>query len=139
LRSPRRTARRSRHSKAGRWEADTAASRCSLREHLFPPPILTCVATLPSGLVTFQISDIEGSTRLLREREGGYAALLRSHRETVREEIVAHDGIEIDTQGDAFYVAFGRRSTVAPWLPTDVSTRRMRSPASSPSAPRLPR
>jgi predicted ATPase len=64
------------------------------------------VATLPSGLVTFLFSDIEGSTRLLRERERGYAALLRSHRETVREAIVAHDGIEIDTQGDAFFVVF---------------------------------
>jgi predicted ATPase/class 3 adenylate cyclase len=73
---------------------------------MFPPPILTRVATLPSGLVTFLFSDIEGSTRLLRERERGYAALLRSHRETVREEIVAHDGIEIDTQGDAFFVVF---------------------------------
>jgi predicted ATPase/class 3 adenylate cyclase len=73
---------------------------------MFPPPILTRVATLPSGLVTFLFSDIEGSTRLLREREGGYAALLRSHRETVREEIVAHDGMEIDTQGDAFFVVF---------------------------------
>jgi predicted ATPase/class 3 adenylate cyclase len=70
------------------------------------PSILHRVATLPSGLVTFLFSDIEGSTRLLREREGDYATLLRRHREAVREEIAAHDGIEIDTQGDAFFVAF---------------------------------
>jgi predicted ATPase len=64
------------------------------------------MATPPSGLVTFLFSDIEGSTRLLRERGDGYAALLRSHRATVREEIAANDGTEIDTQGDAFFVVF---------------------------------
>jgi predicted ATPase len=64
------------------------------------------MAVRPSGLVTFLFSDIEGSTRLLRERGDAYAALLRSHRATVREEIAANDGIEIDTQGDAFFVVF---------------------------------
>jgi predicted ATPase/class 3 adenylate cyclase len=70
------------------------------------PSILTGVATLPTGLVTFLLSDIEGSTRLLRERGEGYAVLLRSHRVIVREEIAAHGGTEIDTQGDAFFVVF---------------------------------
>ena len=64
------------------------------------------MATPPSGLVTFLFSDIEGSTRLLRERGDGYAALLRSHRAAVREDIAANDGTEIDTQGDAFFVVF---------------------------------
>ncbi|HEY8799358.1 MAG TPA: adenylate/guanylate cyclase domain-containing protein, partial [Candidatus Limnocylindrales bacterium] len=64
------------------------------------------MVSLPSGLLTFLFSDIEGSTRLLREHEGGYGALLRSHREAVREEIAAHDGTEIDTQGDAFFAVF---------------------------------
>jgi predicted ATPase len=64
------------------------------------------VATLPAGPVTFLFSDIEGSTRLLRERGEGYPALLRSHRAIVREEIAAQGGTEIDTQGDAFFVVF---------------------------------
>ncbi len=62
---------------------------------------------LPSGTVTFLFTDIEGSTRLLHELGGeGYAAALAEHRRVLREAFASHGGVEVDTQGDAFFVAF---------------------------------
>ena len=63
---------------------------------------------LPAGTVTFLFTDIEGSTRLLRELGDGYADALAVHRRVLRDAFAAHDGFEIDTQGDAFFVAFAR-------------------------------
>ncbi len=61
---------------------------------------------LPTGTVTFLFTDVEGSTRLLQEHGAAYADLLAEHRRVLREAFVARDGIEVDTQGDAFFVAF---------------------------------
>lgn len=61
---------------------------------------------LPSGTLTFFFSDIEGSTRLLKAQRDRYPELLAAHRRIVRSAIEAHGGHEIDTQGDAFFVAF---------------------------------
>jgi predicted ATPase len=62
---------------------------------------------LPSGTVTFLFTDIEGSTKLLRELEAeDYAQALAEHRRILREAFGAHGGVEVDTQGDAFFVAF---------------------------------
>ena len=63
----------------------------------------------PTGTVTLLFSDIEGSTRLL-ERLGpaSYADALATHREILRSAFVAHDGYEVDTAGDSFFVAFAR-------------------------------
>jgi predicted ATPase/class 3 adenylate cyclase len=57
--------------------------------------------------VTFLFSDIEGSTRIL-QRVGGehYAELLGQHQALLRAAWTAHDGVEVDTQGDSFFVAF---------------------------------
>ena len=63
---------------------------------------------LPSGTVTFLFTDIEGSTRLLQEHGPAYAVLLEEHRRAIREAFGRHDGVEVDTQGDAFFVAFSR-------------------------------
>ena len=64
---------------------------------------------LPAGTVTFVFSDIEGSTSLLKRLgDDGYAQLLAIHRRLVREIFTAHDGAEIDTQGDAFFYSFVR-------------------------------
>jgi predicted ATPase/class 3 adenylate cyclase len=62
---------------------------------------------LPTGTVTFLFTDIEGSTLLLR-RLGPelYAEALAAHRQTLRDAFAAEGGVEIDTQGDAFFVAF---------------------------------
>jgi predicted ATPase len=62
---------------------------------------------LPTGTVTFLFTDVEGSTRLLHELGAeGYAAALAEHRGIVREACAERGGVEVDTQGDAFFVAF---------------------------------
>src|SRR6266545_3392011 len=62
---------------------------------------------LPSGTVTFLFTDIEGSTRLLHELGAdAYGAALAEHRRLLREAFARHGGVEVDTQGDAFFVAF---------------------------------
>jgi predicted ATPase/class 3 adenylate cyclase len=61
---------------------------------------------LPSGTVTFLFTDIEGSTRLLHELGDRYPDALAEHRRLVREAFTRHGGTEVDTQGDAFFVAF---------------------------------
>jgi predicted ATPase/class 3 adenylate cyclase len=66
------------------------------------------VRDLPRGTVTFLFTDIEGSTRLLHELgPAGYADALAAHRRAVRETVARCGGVEVDTQGDAFFVAFG--------------------------------
>ena len=58
--------------------------------------------SLPGGTVTFLFTDIEGSTRLLREHGERYAELLSEHRRVLREAFARHGGVEVDTQGDAW-------------------------------------
>jgi predicted ATPase/class 3 adenylate cyclase len=64
------------------------------------------VGLLPSGTVTFLFTDIEGSTRLLQELGDRYPEALAEHRRVLREAFERHGGVEVDTQGDAFFVAF---------------------------------
>jgi YVTN family beta-propeller protein len=72
------------------------------------------MAELPSGTVTFLFTDIEASTRLVKELGDGYAAVLAEHQRLLREAFAQHGGHEIDTQGDSFFVAFRRaRDAVA--------------------------
>jgi predicted ATPase/class 3 adenylate cyclase len=66
--------------------------------------------SLPQGTVTFLFTDIEGSTRLLQERGDEYAEMLVAHRRALREEFARHGGVEVETQGDAFFVAFAKAS-----------------------------
>lgn len=62
---------------------------------------------LPSGTVTFFFTDIEGSTAILqRLGDRRYAELLAAHRSLLRTIFADTGGIEVDTQGDAFFVAF---------------------------------
>jgi predicted ATPase/class 3 adenylate cyclase len=64
---------------------------------------------LPSGTVTFLFTDVEGSTRLLHELGAeGYATALAEHRRAIREACAQEGGVEVDTQGDAFFFAFPR-------------------------------
>jgi predicted ATPase/class 3 adenylate cyclase len=75
------------------------------------------MGALPEGTVTFLFTDIEGSTRLLHELgPARYAEALAEHRRIIREAAAAHGGIEVDTQGDAFFIAFqtaGRAAAAA--------------------------
>ena len=64
-------------------------------------------SALPVGTVTFLFTDIEGSTRLLHELgEAAYADALAEHRRRLRDAFARHGGAEVDTQGDAFFIAF---------------------------------
>jgi predicted ATPase len=68
------------------------------------------VAELPTGTVTFLFTDVEGSTRLLHELGDAYAGVLGEHRRELRAAFARHGGVEVDTQGDAFFVAFAKAS-----------------------------
>jgi predicted ATPase/class 3 adenylate cyclase len=70
-------------------------------------------AGLPRGTVTMMFTDIEGSTALLEQHGALYAGLLQEHRDLVHEVVVRHGGVVVDTQGDAFFVAFARASDAA--------------------------
>ena len=61
---------------------------------------------LPSGTVTFLFTDVEGSTSLLTELGEAYTDELMEHRRILRACVERHSGVEVDTQGDAFFVAF---------------------------------
>src|SRR6266568_2444785 len=69
--------------------------RCRMRE-------------LPAGTVTLLFSDIEGSTRLLQQVGERYASVLAECRVLLRAVFQRFHGHEVDTQGDAFFVAFAR-------------------------------
>jgi predicted ATPase/class 3 adenylate cyclase len=62
---------------------------------------------LPSGTVTFLFTDVEGSTKLLHSLGAEeYSKALAEHRRVIREAFAAQGGVEVDTQGDALFVAF---------------------------------
>jgi class 3 adenylate cyclase len=66
------------------------------------------VPDLPGGTVTFVFTDIEDSTELLKRLGNDYGDVLTGHRRIVRDTFTTRDGIEIDTQGDAFFFVFTR-------------------------------
>jgi predicted ATPase/class 3 adenylate cyclase len=64
------------------------------------------MAELPTGTVTFLFTDIEGSTRLLNQLGDRFATVLDEHAAIVRSAITQNGGVEVDTAGDSFFVAF---------------------------------
>ena len=57
--------------------------------------------------MTFLFTDIEGSTKLLDELgEERYSEALSQHRSKLRDAFGRHGGVEVDTQGDAFFYGF---------------------------------
>src|ERR687887_2745798 len=61
---------------------------------------------LPTGTVPLLFTDIEGSPRLLRRSGDSYADLLAAHRRLLREAFERNGGHVVDSEGDAFFVAF---------------------------------
>ncbi len=61
---------------------------------------------LPVGTVTLLFTDIEGSTRLLRQLGERYGDVLAQHQLILRDAVERCDGREVDTQGDSFFFAF---------------------------------
>jgi predicted ATPase/class 3 adenylate cyclase len=68
----------------------------------------TRLTPLPTGKVTFLFTDIEGSTKLLHRLGDEYVDVLATHRRLLRAAFTRHDGSEVDTLGDGFFVAFNR-------------------------------
>jgi predicted ATPase/class 3 adenylate cyclase len=69
--------------------------------------------TLPAGTVTFLFTDIEGSTSLISRLGAAYGPLLEAHRAILRAAFAQAGGIEIQTEGDAFFVVFANASAAA--------------------------
>ncbi len=63
-------------------------------------------APLPEGTITFLFTDIQGSTRLLERLGPLYGEVLSTHGRLLRQAAADHGGVEVDTQGDAFFLAF---------------------------------
>lgn len=76
-------------------------------------PDTPSVRTPPSGTVTLLFTDIEGSTQLLQELGDGYVEVLAEHRRALRAAVAEHGGVEVDTQGDAFFIAFANAADAA--------------------------
>src|SRR6266550_4161685 len=61
---------------------------------------------LPTGVITFLFSDIEGSTRLVQEHSDRFGDVLEQHQALMRDALTRHGGIEVSTEGDSFFAAF---------------------------------
>ncbi|MFN2490629.1 MAG: adenylate/guanylate cyclase domain-containing protein [Actinomycetota bacterium] len=68
----------------------------------------TDAATLPTGFVTFLLTDIENSTALLRKLGDGYGDLLNDVRTTIRQAVLPAGGREVDARADEFFAVFER-------------------------------
>ena len=79
------------------------------------------LASLPTGLVTFLFTDIEGSTALLQQLGDGYATLLNDVRRIIRRAVQRVGGREVDTRADEFFAAF---EATIPALQAAVSLQR---------------
>ncbi len=71
-----------------------------------PPPGARGRPALPSGVVTFLFTDIEGSTRLFRQVGRGYVDLLEQHHRLVRAAVATAGGVEVHSEGDGLFFAF---------------------------------
>jgi class 3 adenylate cyclase len=65
-------------------------------------------SSLPTGTVTFLLTDIEASTILLRELGDDYAALLREVRSVIRAAVRRGGGHRVDAHGDEYLAVFER-------------------------------
>ncbi|MBA2560175.1 MAG: adenylate/guanylate cyclase domain-containing protein, partial [Propionibacteriales bacterium] len=61
---------------------------------------------LPTGTVTLLFSDIEGSTLMLNRLGARWGEALSAQRSILRATFTEHDGHEMGTEGDSFFVVF---------------------------------
>jgi uncharacterized protein (TIGR03086 family) len=69
---------------------------------------LADAASLPTGCVTFLLTDIEGSTAHLAAMGDAYAGLLAAVRRIVRDGVLEAGGREVDARADEFFAVFER-------------------------------
>jgi class 3 adenylate cyclase len=80
--------------------------------------------TVPSGIVTFLFTDVEGSTRLWAQDRAAMSASLEVHDRVLRQAVESRGGYVFTTAGDSFAVAFSRASdavTASEAAQTDLS------------------
>jgi class 3 adenylate cyclase len=78
-------------------------------------------SAFPTGSVTFLLTDIEGSTRLLGRLGEGYAPLLKDVRGLIRDAVRRSDGRKVDAHGDEFFSVFAQ---AAPAIEAAVALQR---------------
>ena len=65
--------------------------------------------SLPTGTIAFVFTDVEGSTTLAQTLGvDHWSEVLSRHRELIRSAVAAHDGVEVKTDGDGFFIVFPR-------------------------------
>ena len=101
--------------------AERAASVSAASADLFAPVAFSTVQPLPrhigaadgrpsafpAGLVTFLLTDIEGSTGLFRRLGERWPPLLDLHLDVLRAAVARYGGVDFKSEGDALLVAFG--------------------------------
>jgi predicted ATPase/serine/threonine protein kinase len=93
------------------WREDASGQTLPLQASGYPAEAghrVTSKPHLPAGTVTLLFTDIERSTQLLQQLGERYASVLSECRHLLRASFHKHHGHEVDTQGDAFFVAFVR-------------------------------
>lgn len=63
---------------------------------------------LPTGTVTFFLTDVEGSTRLIQRLGEGHREVLERHARLLRRAVADAGGIEVGERGDGFLFVFAR-------------------------------
>lgn len=89
-------------ARGGPWERLPIRYSAAMTRKLPAEP----VETLPRGRVTFLLTDIEGSTGLLRRLGDEFPVLLFRHRELLGEAVHRHGGQRVGEEGDACFCAF---------------------------------
>lgn len=80
---------------------------------------------LPTGIVTFLFTDVEGSTQMLERVPAAYGESLKRHDAILRSAVAAHRGVVFETVGDAIYAAFDRATeAIAAALQAQLELRR---------------
>src|SRR5262245_13674958 len=99
--------RRARRSSRGDGRRRPPAQPRAARRVRPPRPRVPGAAvSLPTGTVTLLFTDIEASTRLVRERGSAWPALLEEHHRLLRAAFGRYRGAEVGVEGDGFFVAF---------------------------------
>jgi class 3 adenylate cyclase len=75
------------------------------------------MSRLPSGTVTFLLTDVEGSTELLQRLGPAYPGELAAHRTIVRGSVERSGGEVVDQRGEEAFAAHGRAGAVRRGLP----------------------
>lgn len=97
-------------AKCLRYVADDRGRKASTVSDYHSLGMMAVMSGLPTGTVTFVFTDIEGSTALLDRLGDGYGEVLFAHHALLREVWEEHGGVEVSTDGDAFFIAFSSAS-----------------------------